>query len=313
VKVIDADRVQQTLTMPACIELMADTQAALSRGDIKLPLRNSIEVSGGGQLLIMPGTHPGLNTFGVKLLSLFPGNRQRSKPVIQGYVVLFDADDGTPLALIEAASLTAIRTAAASAMATRLLANESASNLAILGYGVQAASHLEAMCCVRDIRTVKVWGPNPQRCAEFVDRHQITGVTIEASTNVHEAVADADLICAVSSAREPIIEGSSLKAGVHINLVGAHSADAREADGLTLQKARVFTEVQTFALAESGDLLLAIASGHLRIEDIAGEIGEVVMNMISGRQNPEQITLYKSLGNVAQDLAAARYLFDQLN
>ena len=281
-KVIDAELVQQTLTMPACIELMADTQAAISRGDIKLPLRNSIEVADRGQLLIMPGAHPGLNTFGVKLLSLFPGNRDRSKPVIQGYVVLFDADDGTPLALIEAASLTAIRTAAASAMATRLLANESASNLAILGYGVQAASHLEAMCCVRQIRTVRVWGPDAQRCAEFVDRHQIDGVSIEASASVQQAVADADLICAVSSASEPIIHGASLKPGVHINLVGAHSAECREADGLTLQKARVFTEVQAFALEESGDLLLAIASGHLGIEDIAGEIGALVLNQISG-------------------------------
>lgn len=315
-QIITAKQVYELLDMPACIDLMAQTQADLSAGRISIPLRQAIDAGNGGILLMMPGSNPALNISGVKILTIYPDNpnhREASLPAIQGYIMLFDADNGVPLAMIDAASVTAIRTAAASAMATRILANPQAGSLTILGCGVQAASHIEAICAVRDIHTIRVWSRNPEKVLAFVAEHQHQAREVIAETDAAAAISAADIICAVTGASAPVIHASALRSGCHVNLVGAHSPEHREADSATLQRARVFTEVAEFALAESGDIRLAIAEGLIDASDIAGEIGEVILQEIPGRESPEQITLYKSLGNVAQDLAAARYVFDQLN
>jgi ornithine cyclodeaminase len=303
--VFDAAAVQERLPMAACIDLMAEVQGAISRGEISLPLRSFVPLPDPANgLLVMPG---GLKTppvFGAKLLSLFPGNSTSNLPVIQGQVLLFDGTDGRPLALVEAAALTAIRTAAASAAATRLLANDETATLALLGYGVQAHSHLEAMRCVRGIEEVRVWGRDPDRAAAFAARYADT-LDIRPAASPEAAVRGATVICAVTGATEPVIHSDWIQPGCHLNLVGAHSPAAREADGLTLARARVFTEISEFAMAESGEILLAIEEGFLEEADIAGEIGAVINGDLEGRQSPDQITLYKSLGNTAQDLAAA--------
>jgi ornithine cyclodeaminase len=308
--VYDAGTVRAALAMPACIDLMAQVQIALSNGRIRLPLRTHLPVSERGEsLLVMPGALDAPHVFGAKLVSLFPGNE--SLPTIQGYVLLFDGANGAPLALVEAASLTAIRTAAASGAATRALARTDASRLALLGYGVQADSHLDAMCAVRPVEDVRVWGPDPQRAAAFAARRSTADVPVVAAASPEAAIRGADLICAVSAARSPIIEASWLAPGCHLNLVGAHTADTREADGATLAAARVFTEITTFALSEAGDIVLAMAEGQLAEDGIAGEIGAVLGDRIPGRQHEDQITLYKSLGNTAQDLAAAHHVHIQ--
>lgn len=307
--VFDARAVRKALPMNRCIDLMAEVQAALSRGDIRLPLRSLMNIpETDNQLLIMPGSLPAPPVFGVKLLSIFPGNPvAQNLPTIQGQVLLFDAQTGSPLALVEAATLTAIRTAAASASATRELANPDAGHLALLGYGVQAESHLEAMASVRPVRQVRVWGPDPEKARTFAARHQ-GDWSMEAASSPEAALADADLVCAVSAAIEPLIESQWIKSGCHINLVGAHRPADREADSATLGRARVFTEVNEFALTEAGDILLALADGVIGEAGLT-EIGAVIDGRAPGRESAEQLTVYKSLGNTAQDLIAAHHVF----
>ena len=292
--------------MSACIGLMAQTQAAISRGEITPPLRSFVPVAGGkGGLGVMPGDTP--DAFGAKLISLIPGNPARGLPVIQGCILLFNRETGAPAALVEGASVTAIRTAAASGAATRALAREDASVLALLGYGVQAETHLQAMRCVRPVREVRVWGPSMEKAGRFASSHTTREVTVSAVETAREAVTGAHLICAVSAATQPVIEGRWLSPGCHLNLVGSHSPATREADGETMGRARVFTEITDFAMKEAGDILLAIKEGFLAENDLAGEIGAVIGGVIEGRRSEDEITLYKSLGNVAQDLAAANY------
>lgn len=294
--------------MARCIDLMDRVQRVISRGEVRLPLRTPVPLGSGNGLLMMPGSLPEPAVFGAKLLSLYPGNGQRGLPVIQGYVLVFDAADGVPLGLVEAGSLTAIRTAAASGAATRALANPDASTLALLGYGVQAATHLAAMCAVREVREVRVWGPDRSKAERFAARHGSGSQPVTPVDSVRAAVEGADLICAVSATRTPILRGEWLAAGAHVNLVGAHTADTREADGATLARARIFTEITEFALVEAGDILLAIEEGVIAVEDIAGEIGAVLDDNLPGREHAGQITLYKSLGNTAQDLIAAQHV-----
>ena len=304
---IDAPTVRRVLRMDACIDLMADTQTAISRGEITLPLRSFIPVADGkGTMGLMPGEIPA--GFGAKLISLYPDNPGRGLPAIQGCIVLFDRASGTPAALVDGASVTAIRTAAASGAATRALAREDASVLAILGYGVQAGTHLEAMRCVRPIREVRVWGPSVDKARSFARQHDAEGSAVAAVQTAREAIAGADIVCAVSGATEPIIEGRWLAPGCHLNLVGAHTPATREADGETMRRARVFTEITSAATQESGDILLAIGEGLMSADDIRGEIGEVFDGRTEGRRNDEEITAYVSLGNPAQDLAAAQFI-----
>ena len=306
----DADTVRRVLRMDACIDLMADTQAAISRGEITPPLRSFVPVAGGkGGMGIMPGDTP--SAFGAKLVSIFADNPARGLPMIQGCILLFDRESGAPAALIEGASVTGIRTAAASGAATHALAREDASVLALLGYGVQAATHLEAMRCVRPMREVRVWGPSLEKAERFATAHTDDDVAVTAVETAREAVRDADLVCAVSAASEPVIEGRRLADGCHVNLVGSHSPTTREADGETMGRARVFTEITDFAMKEAGDILLAIEEGFLTEGDLAGEIGAVIDGSVEGRRSEDEITLYKSLGNVAQDLAAASYIAGQ--
>ncbi|MXW73371.1 MAG: ornithine cyclodeaminase family protein [Chromatiales bacterium] len=307
----DADTVRRVLRMDACIDLMADTQAAISRGEIAPPLRSFVPVAGGkGGMGIMPGDAP--FAFGAKLMSLYSGNPARGMPMIQGCILLFDRESGAPAALIEGASVTGIRTAAASGAATRALAREDASVLALLGYGVQAETHLEAMRCVRPVREVRVWGPGLEKAERFAAAHADDGLAVTVVETAREAVSGADIVCAVSAASEPVIEGRLLAAGCHVNLVGSHTPTTREADGETMGRARVFTEITDFAMKEAGDILLAIEEGFIAEDDLAGEIGAVIDGAIEGRRGEDEITLYKSLGNVAQDLAAAHFIAESL-
>jgi ornithine cyclodeaminase len=312
-KLIDAAEVIANLSPAACIELMADTQRAISNGGITIPLRSAVSVGNDTHLLVMPGSSTPMQTFGAKLLSIAPHNAEHKLPVIQGYVLLFEGVSAAPIALVEAASLTAIRTAAASALATRTLARPSAHTLAILGCGVQATSHLDAVCQVRDIEQVWVWGRNRQRAEAFCVEHQRDGVRLSVASTVAEAVADADVVCAVTAATRPILEGDMVAPGCHVNLVGAHQPDTREAASDLIARARVYTEITEFALAEAGDLLLAVADGGFTLDAIVGEIGDVLLGNVPGRQHEKEITVYKNLGNVAQDIAAARYVYDQIN
>lgn len=311
VPVLDSDTVFRTLPMLACIDLMAATQAAVSRGDIELPLRSMLTVAdGAGYFGVMPGEIGADGVFGAKLVTLFPDNPSRGIPAVQGYILLFNRADGASLAFVEAASVTALRTAAASAAATRVLAREDASTLAVLGCGVLAATHLEAMLAVRPVRDVWIWGRDFEKATAFAERHANQGgARVQAVADAAEAVTDAHLVCTVTGSHTPILRGDWLSPGAHVNLVGAHNPATREADGVVLERGRVYTEITEFALAEAGDLLLAVEEGHFALDDIVGEIGQAIDGTIPGRRDDDEITLYKSLGNPAQDLAAAQAVY----
>ena len=311
---IDRQTVIDNLTMPACIDLMAATQAAISRGEIQLPLRAMLPVGEGSAVfIVMPGKIGKARIFGAKLVSLFPDNPARGMPAVQGHIALFDGENGAPLALVEAASVTALRTAAASGAATRLLARHNASTLALLGCGVQAETHLEAMLAVRPVCEVRVWGRSLEKAEVFAARHAgMGGARVAAVRDARQAVAGADLICTVTGSHTPILKGEWIDPGAHLNLVGAHNPATREVDGAALSRGRVFTEITEFALAEAGDLLLAIEEGHLAEADIAGEIGEAIDGKIPGRLREDDITIYKNQGNTAQDLAAAHYVYTRV-
>ena len=312
IPLIQAEDVKNLLCMRACIDLMKEVQIAISTGDIDKPRRTFIALQGKQNFMgLMPGELSSHGIFGAKLISLYPDNpTQAGLPAIQGYVMLFDSETGAPRAFVEAASITAIRTAAASAAATDALARKEAKVLTLLGYGVQAASHLEAMLEVRDIQKVYVWGPTLEKARSFATgQSKIYDLEVIAVDTREQAMGEADIVCAVSNASQAIIQGNWLNEGTHINLVGAHTPDTREADANCMSRSRIFTEIGDIALSESGDLLLAIAAGALSTSDIIGEIGLVYKGGLQGRTADKDITLYVSLGNTAQDLISADYVY----
>ena len=310
VRVLSQADVERLLPMGECVDLMAEALATLARGDVVLPLRNMVWLPDRSGLLgLMPGYLGSPARFGLKIVSIFPGNQGTAYDSHQGAVLLFDPGVGSPLAVIDASSITAIRTAAVSGVATRLLARPDAGDLAILGAGVQAATHLEAMRVVRNVRRVRVWSRDSGRLRMFVEREsQRHGIEIEAVSTPRQAVEEADLICTTTATREPIVEGAWLAPGAHVNAVGACFPAARELDTTAVVRARLYVDRRESALAESGDILIPIAEGAFEADHIVGELGEVLTRKAPGRTNVREITLFKSLGIAIEDLAAAHHV-----
>ncbi len=305
--------VYRLLTMPACIELMADVLRATSRGGAVLPLRSAVWMPDRtGMLGLMPGFLDAPLSFGLKVVSIFPGNHGTGYDSHQGVVMLFDTAHGTPIAILDASSITAIRTAAVSGVATRALALEDAGDLALLGAGVQATTHLAAMRAVRSIHRVRVWSRNAAHAQRFADGYASDGsLRVEVMPSARAAVEGADLICTTTAAREPILEGAWLAPGAHINAVGACFATARELDTAAVARARLIVDRRESALAESGDFLIAKAEGAFGDDHIAGELGDVLLGPLVGRERDDQITLFDSLGIAVEDVAAAHYIYTQ--
>jgi ornithine cyclodeaminase len=299
--------------MTACVDLMHRTMIAVSERRVVLPLRSVMVMPGElGMLGNMPGYLAEPECFGVKLVSLIPRNKPPHHSSHLGLVLLFEAEHGCPVALLDAAEITAIRTAAASGLATRLLARPEAGDLALLGAGEQARSHLEAMLAVRTLRRIRVWARDSDKAAAFANaegtRHQ---VTIERSATVHEAVAGADIICTVTKAREPILLGEQLTAGAHLNVVGSSIATTAEIDTPAVVKSRFFVDYRESTVNEGGEYLRALRAGAITPEHILGEIGEVANGTKIGRRSSSDVTLYKSLGIAPQDLASAHYVLEK--
>lgn len=309
--ILTGEAIRNCVSMEACIDLLAATMRSVSRNETTMPPRGILALGASGNLLLdMPGAIARPAVFGSKLLSYFPGNS--AQPRIQGVIVLFDAATGAPTAVVDAVSVTALRTAAASGLATRLLAREDASTLAILGTGVQAEYHLRAMHAVRPLTRVIVWGRSREKAEAFVRRLGGAGDDFVATPDARLAVEQADIVCTVTASPTPVLEGRWLKPGAHLNLVGAFTPTTREADTEAIRRSRLFVEIRAFALREAGELAIPIGEGQLTAGHVAGEIGEVVAGTVAGRTRPDEITAYKSLGNVAQDLATAAFAREQL-
>lgn len=308
--ILTGEAIRDCVSMEACIDLMAGTMRDVSDGRARVPPRSVVALDDAGSLLLdMPGALDRPAVFGSKLLSYFPANT--NLPMIQGVIVLFEAATGRPAAVVDAVSVTALRTAAASGLATRLLAREDARTVAILGTGVQADYHLRAMRAVRPNLRVMIWGRSEQKAEALAFRLRRSGDEVAFTTHARSAVEDADIICAVTASPTPILEGRWLKPGAHLNLVGAFTPATREADTEAIRRSRLFVEMRESALREAGEILIPIGEGALTAAHIAGEIGEVVAGKVAGRTGPDEITAYKSLGNVAQDLATAAYALEQ--
>ncbi len=309
-EVIDAQRVKTLLPMQECIDVMAQAMAAASNGDVTMPPRTFVPVDGQGRVFaLMPAVASTLDGYGAKLLSLTPTNAAQGLPIIRGEFLLFERRTGAPVAVMDAASLTAIRTAAASGLATRLLARPDARSCGIFGTGVQAETHLEAMCAVRSVDRIHVWGRNFDKAAAWAERQaELTGRRITASEDPAE-VAACDLICTVTAAREPILQGAWVRPGTHVNLVGSHTLTTREADSALIARSKVYVDLMESMRNEAGDVMIPIQEGAVRLDHIRGEIGRVVTGALAGRAGSEEITLYKSLGIAAQDLYAAWHVY----
>ena len=308
VLVLDAPAVRRLLPMDRCIDVMADALAGLARGEAANPLRSIAELPyQRAWLALMPGAQALPGAFGVKVISLFPGNREVGLETHQGVVLLFEAEHGRPVAIVEAREVTAIRTAAVSGAATRLLARPEADDLAIIGSGTQARTHLAAMQAVRPVRRVRAWSPTRERLEAFVAQAAAEhGIAVTAVDSPEDAVRDASLVCTVSGAARPVVRGEWLAPGAHVNAVGSALPTARELDAEAVRRSRLYVDSRESALNEAGDILLAIADGVIDAGHIVAELGEVLIGAAPGRTDPQQVTLFKSLGLAVEDVAAAR-------
>jgi ornithine cyclodeaminase len=299
--------------MEACIAAMEDVLSSLARGEAIQPLRSVLRLPAGkGAFGVMPGQVSKPNAFGIKVITVFPGNEGTKYDSHQGAVLLFEPEHGTIVAVMDAASVTGIRTAAVSAVATRLLSREDAGDLAILGSGVQARSHLEAMRAVRKIRRLRVWSRNDANARSFAEwAGQRFGVTAETSATVRDAVADADIICTTTSSRVPILSGEWLSPGAHLNVVGSSVPTGREVDAEAVRRSRLFTDRIESAMAEAGDFLLARNEGVVTDSHLLGEIGELLVGTKAGRTSDADITMFKSLGLAVEDVASAHVVWTE--
>ena len=309
IALFDAAQVEALLDYRGCIEAVRKAMTALSSGERAQPLRQIWPVGDGEMWGIMPGDLAALSSFGAKLVSVFhePGSTSRTRH--QGVVVAFDGKTGAVSCIADAEPITRIRTGCASAVATDALARADSEVLAIFGTGTQAEAHLRALPLVRNFREILLWGRSPEKTRVFADQmsDQI-GLPITPLSDGREAAATADVICTVTSSREPVLFAEWVKPGVHINLVGSSMLGPVEIDTPLVAKARYIADYRPGVLAQSAELAVAREAGAVDDSHVVGEIGEVLAGRIPGRENDQQVTIYKSLVHVAQDLASAAYL-----
>src|SRR5271155_1918541 len=309
---IDREEVARRLTYDLCIPIVRDAMIAFSRGETKQLLRSIIPLSEGRLFGVMPGAMGAHAPFGAKLISVFPGNFSRGIQSHQGLVILFDPESGAPVCVLHAGEITAIRTAAASAVATDALARRGAGRLTLLGYGEQAATHARAIGKVRNLDSIVVWGRSLERARVFAERmHSELGLPVTAARDEKEAVAEADIVCTVTSAAEPILEGEWVRPGTHLNLVGSSYAGPAEVDSDLVVRSRFIVDSREGVLNQGAEFLRAKAAGLVGDEHIVAEIGQVLAGEVEGRRSADEITVYKSLGHIVQDLATAWALYSQ--
>lgn len=312
VLLLSHDEANALLPMDECIALMRDALVALAEGSVHQPLRTIMRPPGAaGVMGLMPAYASGARAaFGLKAICVFPGNPARGKDSHQGAVLLFSAETGELLAVINASAVTAVRTAAVSGVATQALAREDAGDLAIIGAGVQARSHVEAMSHVRRIKRCRVASRSVESARRLAEELKGSyAFRVEAVETVEAALRGADLIVTATSAAEPFVRREWVSEGAHINAVGSSRAEARELDAATVAASSLFVDRIESAVNEAGDYLLAAREGVVGPEHIRAELGEVLRRTKPGRTSAEEMTLFKSLGLAVEDLAAAEYLY----
>lgn len=308
--VLSHDDVAHLLPMKEAIEVVEAVMKQVSRGGATLPLRSVTPVGGNNRMGLMPGAIADPACFGVKMVSLFPDNPSRGLSSHRGAMVLFEAETGGAVAMMDASLLTAIRTAAASAVATRALARPDARHLAIVGTGEQAEHHLDAMMCVRDIRRLSVAGRSAEKAEAFAARASrlYPELQIEHGTDFEATIRSADVVCTVTSSATPIVKGSWVTDGAHVNIVGSSIPTMREVDDEMVIRGDIWVDYLPSTLAQAGEIVDMIKAGTFSALQLQGEIGAHLLGNIQGRSRPDQVTIYRSLGIAAQDLAAAHHV-----
>lgn len=312
VLILNHAEVEELLPMSECIAAMEEGFIALARGEVDQPLRTIFKPQNvKGVMAMMPAFRAGQSPlFGLKAICVFPGNAAIGKDAHQGGVMLFDGVTGELLALVNASAITAIRTAAVSGLATRVLSKEDASDLTIIGAGVQARPHLRAMACVRKISRVRIAARRRESAEQFAKEMQpefpfpIEPVEVSAA-----AVRGADIIVTATTSREPVLKREWISDGAHINAIGTFSPKARELDTATMVAASLFVDRRESAFNEAGDYLIAAEEGAIGPEHIRAELGDVLTGAHPGRESPDEVTLFKSLGLAIEDLAAVAHLY----
>ena len=308
--IINSDDVRKALPMELAIASMKQALRAISTGAANIPARTHLKVdSGNGETLVMPAhvSMPDVESLAVKVVSVFGKNTQRGLPTVMGAVIVLDSETGQPVALIEGAALTAIRTAAASAAATDLLAKQSADTLAIIGSGVQVMPHIQAIRCIRPLRKIIIYSRNEEKCQQVASQlaaESLNGCDVQVADNADVAVSEAEIICTLTAAPEPMFEDHSVALGSHINAVGSHTPTAAEVPPNVVAIARIFVD-ETSSAMRAGDLARPLRNGVISRDDIIGEMGHVISGQVEGRTAENQITMFKSVGNAAEDSVAA--------
>ena len=310
--VLSHREVEELLPMEECIGVMSEVLSALARNEAYNPLRSVVRPPDSGHFLgLMPAYRGGGNpAYALKEVCIFPDNPKRGLDAHQGSVLLHSAETGELMAVMNGSAITAIRTAAVSGLATKVLACDDATEVAIVGTGVQGRSHLEAMAAVGGFERMRVASRNPDNAKAFVKEHAgKVPFTLTAFPDVRSAVQGADVIVTATNAREPVIHRDWVKPGAHINAVGSSIPTTREIDTATMVASTWFVDRRESTLNESGDYLFAAKEGAIGPEHIRAELGELLIGEQLGREFPEEITLFKSLGIAVEDLASAQFLY----
>jgi ornithine cyclodeaminase len=303
------DEVRTLLDYDGCIAAVRTAMARFTAEGIAQPLRSIVEIGPDRLFGLMPGHLAPPGGFGAKMVSVFPEDERPGRSAHRGVVVLFSRESGEVTCIADAGAVTEIRTAAASAVATDLLARPDASTLAIFGCGLQARSHIRALVRVRRLTRILIWGRCAQRARHLAERmEEEVRLPVRAIEDAREAAGSADIICTVTASPTPVLLGEWVRAGAHVNVVGSSHAGPAEIDDALVVASRYIADSRRSALAAAAELLRAKEAGLIDDEHIAGEIGEVLLGRVPGRTSADEITVYKSLGHIVQDLAAVSYL-----
>lgn len=306
-RILTAADIRVCLPMSGAIEAMRTAFAQLSSGEAVVPDRIAVSTEEGISLF-MPGYLPREGHLAAKVVSVYAGNPSVGLPVIQGVVLVLDSHTGLPVALMNGAYLTALRTGAAGGLATELLAVEDASVLAVFGAGPQARTQIEAVRAVRPIREIRLVSRPTEGARILAD--ELEGVDVQVFEDPEKAVLGAQVIATATDSRKPVFPGRAIGEGVHVNAIGAFTPEMAEVDGDLISRAKVVVDLRATVMAEAGDLVQAIEGGAFTLESIHAELGEVVNGERTGRESPREITLFKSVGNAAQDVAVAGRILD---
>ena len=311
--VLSEEQVRSLIDIEELITALEQAHIQYSSGKAVMPVRLVVPLPQiQGRITSMPGYLTQDKALGMKVVTYFQNNPKEDLPAILATIMLFSAETGQLMAVMDGSFITAIRTACASAMATKVLANPQTPLLGICGAGVQARAHIQALSRVKKLQRIKIYSPlgmSAQRVRQ--DLESEIGVDIEVATSAEQTVSDCDLVVTATTAREPILESEWLKPGAHINAVGSHRPDHREIDGATLARSKIVVDSREAIMAECGDILLAIKEKSITENPIHAEIGEVLVGTKPGRTSSGEITLYKSVGIAIQDVAAAQLIYSK--